>query len=177
MKLPNILTVLRILLIPVFIFLFFSDLDQNLTYAFIVFAIAGVTDVLDGFVARRFNMVTEVGKVLDPLADKLMLMAVLICLSTMNLIPLWILILMILKELVMVYGGIRLFFSKTQIIIPSNHFGKLATVSFYLAITMVLLQLEGILPIIVLYFAVLIATVAFFNYLKIALKTKSEEKS
>jgi len=177
MKLPNILTVLRILLIPVFIILFFSDLENNFTYAFIVFAVAGVTDVLDGFVARRFNMVTEVGKVLDPLADKLMLMTVLICLATMNLIPLWILILMIIKELVMVYGGVRLYFSKTQIIIPSNHYGKLATVSFYLAITMVLFRLDGILPIIVLYFAVLIATVAFFNYVKIAVKTKSDKKS
>lgn len=177
MKLPNILTIFRILLIPVFIFLFFSDIDNNLLYAFFVFAIAGVTDVLDGYIARKYDMITDLGKVLDPLADKLMLLCVLFCLTTMSLIPMWILILMIVKEILMIYGAVRLYFSKTQVIIQSNYYGKLATVAFYLAITLVLLELKGLLPIIVLYFAVIVATIAFINYLKIALMTKSSENS
>jgi len=177
MKLPNILTVFRILLIPVFIFLFFSEMDNNLLYAFFVFAIAGVTDVLDGYIARKYDMITDLGKVLDPLADKLMLLSVLFCLTSMSLIPLWILVLMIIKELLMIYGAIRLYFSKTQIIIQSNYYGKLATLAFYLAITLVLLELKGIIPVIILYFAVVVATIAFVNYLKIALMTKSSEKS
>ncbi len=174
MNLPNKLTIFRIILIPVFIFLFFSDVDNNLIYAFVVFAVAGVTDILDGYIARKFDLVTDLGKVLDPFADKLMLMSVLICLATMNLIPTWLLIVMIIKELVMVYGGIRLYLSHTQVIIPSNQYGKLATVAFYLAICMVLLGLDSMLASVILYIAVGLALFAFFNYLSIALKTKSK---
>jgi len=174
MKLPNILTLFRILLIPVFIFLFFSDLNNNLTYAFVVFFIAGVTDVLDGYIARKYDMITDLGKVLDPLADKLMLMTVLFCLASTELIPVWVLTLIIIKELIMVYGGIRLYFSKEQVIIPSNKYGKLATVCFYFAICLVLLQIEGFFATVILYLAVAMALYAFFNYVLIAFKTKNK---
>lgn len=177
MNIPNILTIFRIVLIPVFIFLFFSDFDNNLTWALIVFAVAGITDILDGFIARKYNLVSDLGKVLDPLADKLMLMTVLICLASMKLVPLWLLILMMIKEAVMVYGGIRLYFSKEQVIIPSNRYGKLATVSFYLAICLVLLRIENVFATIILYFAVGLAVFAFFNYVKIAIQSKSKENS
>ncbi len=175
MKLPNVLTLLRIAMIPLFIFLFFSDLNGNYTYAFIVFFIAGITDILDGYIARRFDMVTDAGKVLDPLADKLMLMTVLICLASTNMVPLWLIVVMIIKELTMVYGGIRLYFSKTQIIIPSNKFGKMATVLFYIAICLVLLNVDHIIATLILYIAVGLALYAFFNYIRIAIKTKNKE--
>lgn len=175
MKIPNILTVFRILLIPVFIFLFFSDVDNHLTYALIVFVIAGITDILDGFIARRFNMITDLGKVLDPLADKLMLITVLFCLAATEMVPLWIIGLVIIKELVMVYGGIRLYFSKTQIIIPANRYGKIATVAFYLALCMVLLNIDHMMASLVLYFAVAITLYAFYSYLMIAIRAKSEK--
>ncbi|MCH4888763.1 CDP-diacylglycerol--glycerol-3-phosphate 3-phosphatidyltransferase [Acidaminobacter sp. JC074] len=175
MKIPNILTSLRIAMIPLFIFLFFSDIESNYTYAFIVFALAGITDILDGYIARRFDMITDAGKVLDPLADKLMLMSVLICLASTNMVPLWLLTVMVIKELIMVYGGIRLYYSKTQIIIPSNKFGKMATVSFYIAICMVLLNVDHLIASIVLYIAVGLALYAFFNYVMIVIRTKSQE--
>lgn len=172
MSIPNILTIFRIFLIPIFITLFFAETDNNLTYAFIVFFIAGITDILDGYIARRFNMVSDIGKVLDPLADKMMLISVLICLASIKLIPIWLLIIVMLKELTMVYGGIYLYFSNTKIIIPSNKFGKLATIAFYLAITLILLGVESIFAHAILYFALLTTGIAFFQYLFIALKEK-----
>ena len=75
----------------------------------------------------------------------------------------------------MVYGGIRLYFSKTQIIIPSNKFGKMATVLFYIAICLVLLNIDYIIAPLILYIAVGLALYAFFNYIRIALKTKYKE--
>lgn len=172
MNIPNILTIFRIILIPVFVMLFFSEMPNNLNYALLVFFIAGVTDVLDGFIARRFNMVTDVGKVLDPLADKIMLLSVLICLASTDLVPIWILFIIMLKELFMIYGGIQLYFSKSKIIIPSNKYGKIGTVSFYLAICLVLLELDSLLTRSILYLAVIIAMVAFFNYVRIAVGAK-----
>ena len=77
MNLPNILTTIRLLLIPVFVLVFFSYGTQGLIYGAIIFLIAGFTDVLDGHIARKFNLVTKYGIVLDPLADKLMLLTVL----------------------------------------------------------------------------------------------------
>lgn len=174
MTLPNILTVFRIVLIPVFVFFFFSEVPNNLTYAFLVFFIAGITDVLDGYIARKYHLVSDLGKVLDPLADKMMLLAVLICLATTNLVPLWVLLLIMLKEIVMISGGIYLYFSNIKIIIPSNHFGKLGTVLFYLAICMVLLEAKKIVALTTLYLAVLMAVVAFVIYLKIAIDAKKE---
>lgn len=174
MNIPNILTIIRMVLIPFFVFLFFSEIPNNLTFAFIVFFIAGLTDVLDGYIARKYDMVSDIGKVLDPLADKMMLISVLICLASTNLVPLWILMIMMLKELVMVYGGVYLYFSKVPVIIPSNQYGKIGTLLFYFAITMVLLKVNDTITSYALYCAVIIAVVAFFSYLKIALKIRSE---
>lgn len=173
---PNILTIIRIILIPFFVFLFFSDLPHNMSFALVIFIIAGMTDVLDGFIARRFNLVSDVGKVLDPLADKMMLLSVLICLTSTGLVPLWILILIMLKEMVMIYGGVYLYFSNTQIIIPSNKYGKLGTLMFYFAIFLVLIHVNKLVTTISLYLAVLLAVIAFFNYLKIALKMRKTDK-
>jgi cardiolipin synthase len=143
--------------------------------AFIVFFVAGITDVLDGYIARRYDLVSDIGKVLDPLADKMMLISVLICLASTDLVPLWILIIIMLKELVMVYGGVYLYFSKVQVIIPSNKYGKIGTVLFYFAICMVLLNVAPIFTKVSLYVAVLIALVAFLTYLRIALMMKKEK--
>ena len=176
MNIPNMLTIFRFFLIPIFALFFFSDMENNLIYAFIVFFIAGVTDILDGYIARKFDLVTEIGKLLDPLADKFMLISVLICLTSTDLIPIWILIVIIIKELIMVFGAIYLYYSHVKIVIPSNRYGKNATVIFYLGICFVLLDLNVYLSKITLYFAVALALIAFVNYFKIAKHTKKHSK-
>lgn len=174
MNIPNILTIFRIFLIPFFIFLFFSGAENSMIYAFIVFFIAGITDILDGFLARKLNMVSDVGKVLDPLADKMMLISVLICLASIDLVPIWLLILVMIKELTMVYGGVYLYFHQTNIIIPANKYGKFATIAFYLAIAFVLLGIDNLFARSFLYLALLLTAIAFFKYLKIALDEKAK---
>ena len=76
MNIPNLLTGIRFLLIPVFFLVFYSDMPNNITAATFVFILAGITDILDGYIARRYNMVTRWGIVFDPLADKLMLLPI-----------------------------------------------------------------------------------------------------
>ena len=133
-NIPNILSVFRILLVPVFIVLFFT---QNLGWALLIFVLAGITDVVDGFLARHFNWVTNVGKLLDPFADKLMQCSVLICMYLKNLIPNFVVAIYLTKELLMLIGSVFVFKNK-NIIVQSDWTGKAATTIFYLAIVLLI---------------------------------------
>lgn len=160
MSLPNILTLFRLFLIPVFILLFFSSIPNNLFYSILVFLIAGLTDILDGYLARKYSLITKLGIVLDPLADKLMILAVLSCLVIKNYISLWILIIISMKELSMIFFGIILYNKNT--IIPSNKFGKFTTILFYLSIFVLTLNIK--LGTYLIYLSVVSALIAFVNY-------------
>lgn len=160
MNIPNILTIFRLFLIPVFFMVFFSGMPNYLLYSIIVFLTAGVTDVLDGYIARKYNLVTKWGIVLDPLADKLMLLAVLSSLSIKNIIPSWIFIVVAMKEVLMIISG--LFLYKKDTVIPSNIFGKASTLLFYISIFTI-----GFNPMAgdnLLYIAVASAVIALINY-------------
>lgn len=126
---PNILTIVRFILIP-FIILYIAK-DMYLE-AFIFLTISGLTDILDGFIARKFNFITNFGKLIDPLADKATQISILITLALKDIIPLWILIVVFLKEFAMVSGASFLY--GKELVVSSKWFGKLATVLFYLAI-------------------------------------------
>ena len=104
---PNLLSVLRILLVPIFAVLFLYDYPEHIGAAIAVFVFAGVTDVVDGFLARRFRWITDIGKVLDPFADKLMQCMVLFCTFYKGLVPLWLLAFVVLKELFLIEMCIR----------------------------------------------------------------------
>lgn len=107
MSIPNIISIFRILLIPLFIYTFVTGTgDGRIIYPIIIFIISGISDVLDGYIARTYHMETKLGAVLDPLADKLMLITALICFAVYDYIPYWIVILVALKELFMIGGGI-----------------------------------------------------------------------
>ncbi len=164
MNIPNMLTVFRLLLIPVFIMVFNSPAENRLLLAMGVFLLAGATDLLDGFIARRYNMITEIGTLMDPLADKLMLITVLLCMAYQQYFPPWIVAIVILKEAVMVGGGIYLYNAKKKIVIPANIYGKAATAGFYLAIVLLSISGGGIAGQIALYIAVALAVTAFLNY-------------
>lgn len=163
MNVPNILTLLRLLLVPVFLISFFSNSPHNLQIAVAVFFIAGFTDVLDGYIARKYNLVTKFGAVLDPLADKLMLLSVLFCLSFKSYIPFFVFFIILAKEVSMIIVGIFLY--NKNVVIPSNIFGKLASVLFYVAILFTFSS--PIIGRVLIYIAVLSALVAFFNYIKL----------
>lgn len=132
---PNILTIFRFILIPVILLYIFTG---NYLLGFIFFTISGLTDVLDGFIARKFNLISNFGKLMDPLADKLTQIAVLTSLVTLEIIPVWILIIVVIKELVMVIGASFLY--GKDVVVYSKWYGKLATVLFFIAIIVSLIN-------------------------------------
>ena len=158
--LPNTLTVIRLLLIPAIVFYI---LTGNYILAFIFFTLSGITDIADGFIARKFNLVSNFGKLMDPLADKLTQIATLASLVFTNIIPVWILLIVFLKEFIMICGASFLY--GKDVVVYSKWYGKLATVLFYIAIVVSLLikQFEIICICqyfdLFLYFFALVATV------------------
>ena len=131
---PNILTIIRLLLIPFIVFYIFAS---NYLLAFIFFTISGLTDIIDGFIARKFNLVSNFGKLMDPLADKLTQIATLTSLVFVNIIPIWILLIVILKEFIMICGASFLY--GKDVVVYSKWYGKLSTVLFFFAIVLSLL--------------------------------------
>ena len=124
MNLPNRLTILRIFLIPFFVFFMLSDFSKWI--ALIIFVVASLTDMLDGKIARKYNLVTDFGKFMDPLADKLLVCSALICLVELKRIPAWIVIAIISREFII--SGFRLVAAEKQIVIAANFWGKIKTV-------------------------------------------------
>lgn len=162
MNIPNMLTVIRLLLIPVFIGYYTSGQP---ILALTVYLLAGVTDVLDGYIARRYDLSTKLGTVLDPLADKLMLLTALGCLSFSGIIPMWVFYIVVLKEGAMILGAAIMYFGHINRVIPSNVFGKVATIVFYIAVATSLLEAKPFYRDLTMVGAVIIMGVAFVNYL------------
>lgn len=131
---PNTLTIIRFLLIP---FILYSVVSGNYLLALVLFTLSGITDIADGFIARKFNLISNFGKLMDPLADKLTQISMLAILVLNNMIPVWILIIVALKEITMVCGASFLY--GKDVVVYSRWYGKLATVLFYLAIVSSLL--------------------------------------
>lgn len=172
MSLPNILTTLRFFLIPLFIMVFFSSSEDYLLYSSYIFIFAGFTDILDGYIARKYDLITKWGQVMDPLADKLMQITVLICLAIKEILPLWVIIVVGIKEVCMIIGGIFLYFKKEKVVIPANKYGKIATIIFYAAILSVTFGLPYGQWIV--HIAIVVTTYAFIQYFFLALKTLKE---
>lgn len=140
MNIPNVLSIIRLLLIPGFAYFFFSPMEHGVRIATVIFAAAGLTDILDGYIARRFNLVTRLGTMLDPLADKLMLLTVLLSVTIRNQVPFWVAIVVVIKETLMMLGAIILY-NEHDIVVPANRFGKMSTFIFYIAILSVAFEL------------------------------------
>ena len=130
---PNLLSIIRLCLVPIFIYLFFLDYPKNIWYAVVIFFIAGATDVVDGWLARRNNWISNVGKILDPLADKMMQCTALICFYIKSIIPLWLVLTYICKELLILAGAVFVF-RKKSVVVKSSFWGKFAVCVFYLSI-------------------------------------------
>lgn len=137
MNLPNKLTMLRVIMVPFFVvFLLMTPEHPNYKWAALVlFAVASLTDLLDGYIARKYHLVTNFGKFMDPLADKLLVSAALVCLTALGDIPAWMTIVIISREFII--SGFRLIAAERGIVIAAGWLGKWKT-----AVTMVMLVMK-----------------------------------
>jgi cardiolipin synthase (CMP-forming) len=137
---PNVLSALRLVGVPVFLWLLFTHQD---VWAFVVLALSGITDYLDGKIARRFNLVSRLGQLLDPIADRLYVLSTLVALALRDVIPLWLLVVLVARELFM--GIVMLLLKRVgQTGLPVHFVGKAATFNLLYAFPILLLStVEG----------------------------------
>ncbi|MGI6665590.1 MAG: CDP-alcohol phosphatidyltransferase family protein [Christensenellaceae bacterium] len=165
-NLPNLLALLRLLLVPVVVGLILSD---KMVAALSVFLTACLTDILDGFIARKYGLITKLGTWLDPLADKLMAISVIVCFTYKGILPLFVMIIIFTKEMLMLLGG--LIAVQKGAATPANIFGKIASFVLNVAIASgFLYQYLSPYYLWVTYGALVCSIIAFVQY---AVKNKS----
>ena len=172
MNLPNKLTVVRVLMIPFFVWFMLPSLGGEMAaskwIALAIFCIASLTDLLDGKIARKYNLVTNFGKFMDPLADKLLVGAAMICLVEMGRLPAWIVIVIISREFIIC--GFRLIASDNGIVIAASYWGKFKTV-FQMAMIIVLIAaFEGsvfaVVEQILIWVSLILTIVSLVDYIR-----------
>ena len=144
MNLPNKLTILRVIMIPFFVVFLLADVTGSADkwIALVIFCVASLTDMLDGKIARKRNLVTNFGKFMDPLADKLLVCTALICLTSMDRLNVVVTLIIIAREFII--SGFRLVASDNGIVIAANYWGKFKTVSQMALIIVKIMDLGGI---------------------------------
>ena len=161
MNLPNKLTVLRIIMVPFFVFFMLTNAGgaANKWIALVIFCVASLTDMLDGKIARARGLVTNFGKFMDPLADKLLVCSALICLIPLGKLTAWFVIVIIAREFII--SGFRLVASDNGIVIAASYWGKFKTVSQMFMVIVMIMDLGGVFDVIgtVLMWAALILTI------------------
>ena len=175
MNIPNAITVVRFCLIPFFgYYLYIGQFDKKYyIVAVILFILGGITDILDGYIARKFNLITSFGKLADPVADKLMQITALVLLTMQDRIPPIVLIIVLAKEIFMGIGSILLY-KQENFVVSANWYGKMATVVFHIAIIIAIFS-ERFSHVFVLI-AVFSTLFAFFMYSLDYRKIKSYNK-
>jgi CDP-diacylglycerol--glycerol-3-phosphate 3-phosphatidyltransferase len=168
MNLPNKLTILRVILIPFFVAFLLDPLSVpgSKWLALLVFVVASVTDALDGKIARKYNLVTNFGKFMDPLADKLLVCSALIAFVDMDVIPTWIVMVIIAREFII--SGFRLVASDNGIVIAAGIWGKLKTVCQMVMIIVLIADLGGVFDIIgtvLIWLSLILTIVSLVDYL------------
>ena len=144
MNLPNKLTILRVILIPFFVVFMLFDITgaADKWIALVIFCVASLTDMLDGKIARKYNLVTNFGKFMDPLADKLLVCTALICLTSMNRLNVIVVLVIIAREFII--SGFRLVASDNGIVIAASYWGKFKTVSQMAMIIVLIADFGGV---------------------------------
>ena len=168
MNLPNKLTVLRVCMVPVFVFLMLWDGlgDAGKYTAAAIFILASMTDWLDGYLARKNNLVTDFGKFMDPIADKLLVCSALICLVEKGALAAWIVIIIIGREFII--SGFRLVASDKGVVIAASYWGKFKTVSQMLMVILLILDLGGIwntIASVLVWIALTLTVISLADYL------------
>lgn len=166
MNIANKLTIIRVVLVPFFVLFLMTDFTPyNRWIAFAVFCIATITDKLDGTIAKKYNMVTNFGKFMDPIADKLLVSSALICLSSLGEIPTWIVLVIIAREFVI--SGIRLIAADNGVAIAASWWGKSKTIAQMAMIIIILMNIPAltILSQIVMYASVVLTIISMIDYI------------
>ncbi|MCI5494280.1 MAG: CDP-diacylglycerol--glycerol-3-phosphate 3-phosphatidyltransferase [Lachnospiraceae bacterium] len=169
MNLPNKLTIFRVILIPFFVFFllapYFEGYGNYIAVA--IFIVASLTDLLDGKIARKYNLVTDFGKFMDPLADKLLVCSAMICLIENGKLAAWIVIVIISREFII--SGFRLVASDNGIVIAASYWGKFKTTFQMLMIIVLILDIQmpffEILGTVLTYIALILTVVSLIDYL------------
>ena len=166
MNLPNMLSLLRLCMVPLYVIVYFSGMRNAHLLALLVYALATFTDFLDGYLARKHNCITNLGKVLDPLGDKMLTTAVLVCLLIDGIIPGWIVLIIVAKEALMGLGGLVIHRKAKVEIPPSNYIGKTATVLFFVVCAILMLfKIDHTVAVALVSLAVAVSLAAFVSYL------------
>ena len=168
MNLPNKLTTFRVILIPFFVFFM---LAPNMTginnyIAVAIFIVASLTDLLDGKIARKYNLVTNFGKFMDPLADKLLVCSAMICLIQTGQLAAWIVVIIIAREFII--SGFRLIASDNGVVIAASYWGKFKTVSQMFMIIVLIADLGGVFDIVgtvLIWLSLILTVVSLIDYI------------
>ncbi len=167
MNTPNMLTILRVIMIPFFVIFLLLDITEYDKYiALAIFIVASLTDTLDGYLARKNNQITNFGKFMDPLADKLLVSAAMICLVELHRIPGWVVIVIISREFII--SGFRLVASDNGIVIAASWWGKVKTITQMLMIILVIADIGGVfvtLETVFIYAAMGLTVVSLIDYI------------
>ncbi len=169
MNLPNKLTLFRVILIPFFVFFllapYFPGYGNYIAVA--IFIIASLTDFLDGKIARKYNLVTNFGKFMDPLADKLLVCSALICLIALGRIPAWVVIIIIAREFII--SGFRLIASDNGVVIAASYWGKFKTASQMIMVIVLVLNIPGkvfsVIGTVLIYVSLALTVISLIDYI------------
>lgn len=168
MNLPNKLTILRVIMIPFFVFFMIAPYFEGYGnyIAVVIFIVASLTDMLDGKIARKYNLVTNFGKFMDPLADKLLVSAAMICLIETGQLAAWIVIVIISREFII--SGFRLIASDNGIVIAASYWGKFKTVFQMLMVIVLIINYPHpvfqMLGMVFTYIALILTVVSLMDY-------------
>lgn len=166
MNLPNKLTMLRVLLIPVFVvFMLVNITPYDKWIALGIFVVASLTDMADGKIARKYNLVTNFGKFMDPLADKLLVCSAMIALIELGKIPAWIVIIIIAREFVI--SGFRLIAADNGVVIAASYWGKFKTTFQMIMVILMIADIEAlsVVTTVIMYIALILTIVSLVDYL------------
>lgn len=168
MNTPNKLTIARIIMIPFFVAFLMYDITGSADkwIALTLFVVASLTDLLDGYLARKYHLVTNFGKFMDPLADKLLVCSALICFTSTGQLPAWITIIIIAREFII--SGFRLIAADNGIVIAASYWGKFKTVSQMLMVILLILDLGGVFHTIaqvLMWIALVLTVVSLVDYM------------
>jgi CDP-diacylglycerol--glycerol-3-phosphate 3-phosphatidyltransferase len=168
MNLPNKLTILRVIMIPFFVLALLYDGGENQTLRYVaaaIFIIASLTDMLDGKIARKYNLVTNFGKFMDPLADKLLVCSALICLVELKELPAWMVIVIISREFII--SGFRLVASDNGVVIAASYWGKFKTTFQMIAVVLLILGIPALSMVTtaVVWIALVLTVISLVDYI------------
>jgi CDP-diacylglycerol--glycerol-3-phosphate 3-phosphatidyltransferase len=169
MNLPNKLTIFRVLLIPFFVVILMTNCLGDISgwTALIIFVVASLTDLLDGKIARKYNLVTTFGKFADPLADKILVISAMICLVELQKLKAWIVVVIVAREFII--SGFRIIAAEKDVVIAASYWGKFKTTFQMVMIIMLLADINvpawSVAATVVTYIALILTVVSLIDYI------------